>query len=156
MSKIIYANNNGIKHEANVPDAIAQSDLKNGYLVLLGIDENGKHAATLPACADDCKMELRFVWNTIEKPELLSENDYFVAKGAPARLFRFMHDCPVYVSPDLVSGTVAIGKKLIPDEANFGKLKESATVDGYKVILQVTDVLTKVNGKLYLCELVDA
>ena len=46
MSKIMYANYAGIKNEQHIPDAVAQSDLKNGYVVVKGVDEKGIDVAT--------------------------------------------------------------------------------------------------------------
>ena len=72
MSRIMYADYAGIKNEQHIPDAVAQSDLKNGYVVIRGTDKNGKHTASVPSDTDECKGELWFVWNTIDKPEYLN------------------------------------------------------------------------------------
>lgn len=152
MSKIMYADYAGIKNEQHIPDALAQSDLKNGYVVKLGRDAKGNHTATLPTSEDDCKGELWFVWNTIEKPELDDTDDYVIKKGDPARIFKFKADYPVYVTSSLVSGDVAIGKYLIPDETNYGKLKSDAANAGYAVSLIVRKVLKTAQGISYLCD----
>lgn len=154
MSKIMYANFAGIKNEQHIPDAIAQSDLKNGYVVVKGVDAKGKHTATLPASADECKGELWFVWNTIEKPELDNESDYVIKKGDFARIFKFKADYPVYASKDLISGEVAVGKYLVADEANFGSLKVVDSADGYAVALLVTEPLASAQGVIYLCDVI--
>lgn len=156
MSKIMYANFAGIKNEQHIPDAVAQSDLKNGYVVVKGVDAKGKHTATLPANINDCKGELWFVWNTIDKPELDSDSDFVIKKGDFARIFKFKADYPVYVSKDLISGDVAIGKYLIADDANAGKVKVTDNATGYTVALLVTEPLATAQGVIYLCDVVIA
>ena len=153
MSKIMYANYAGIKNEQHIPDAVAQSDLKNGYVVVKGVDEKGKHTATVPANATECKGELWFVWNTVDKPELDNESDYVIKKGDFARIFKFKADYPVYVSSDLVSGAVTVGKYLIADDKNAGMLKVSDTANGYRTAMQVTEVLSSIQSSIYLCDI---
>lgn len=154
MSKIMYANYAGIKNEQHIPDAIAQSDLKNGYLVVKGVNAKGKHTATLPASADECKGELWFVWNTITQPELDNETDFVIKKEDFARIFKFQADYPVYVSKDLISGEVSVGKYLVADETNLGSLKVADASDGYTVALLVTEPLASAQGVIYLCDVV--
>lgn len=154
MSKIMYANYAGIKNEQHIPDAVAQSDLKNGYVVVKGVDAKGKHTATVPASADDCKGELWFVWNTIDKPELDNYNDFVIKAGDFARIFKLKADYPVYVSKDLIDGDIAIGKYLVADEANAGKLKVVDAATGYAVALLVTEPLASAQGVIYLCDVV--
>lgn len=154
MSKIMYANYAGIKNEQHIPDAIAQSDLKNGYVVVKGVDENGKHTATVPASADECAGELWFVWNTVDKPELDNESDFVIKKGDFARIFKFKADYPVYVSKDLITGDVAIGKYLVADDANAGMVKVTEDATGYMVSLLVTEPLATAQGVIYLCDVV--
>lgn len=156
MSKIMYANFAGIKNEQHIPDAVAQSDLKNGYVVVKGVDAKGKHTATLPADIDDCKGELWFVWNTIDKPEIDNEADFVIKKGDFARIFKFNADYPVYVSKDLISGDVATGKYLVADDANAGKVKVVEDATGYTVALLVTEPLASAQGVIYLCDVVIA
>lgn len=159
MSKIFYANNNGIKNERNVPDAIAQSDLVNGHLVVLGMDEKGNHAATLPASEEECQGDIYFVWNSVITPELDSDKDFVIKKGEFARLFHFMKDCPVYVSPDLFKDeatAVEVGKLIVPDSANFGFVKVTDDATGYKTVLKVKEVCASIQSKLYLCDVVSA
>lgn len=154
MSKIMYANYAGIKNEQHIPDAVAQSDLKNGYVVVKGVDAKGKHTATVPANADECKGTLWFVWNTIDKPELDNYDDFVIRKGDFARIFKFKADYPVYVSKDLISGDIAVGKYLVADEANAGKLKVADASTGYAVSLLVTEPLVSAQGAIYLCDVV--
>lgn len=154
MSKIMYANYAGIKNEQHIPDAVAQSDLKNGYVVVKGVDAKGKHTATVPANADECKGELWFVWNTIDKPELDNYNDFIIKEGDFARIFKFKADYPVYVSKDLIDGDVAVGKYLVADEANAGKLKVVDAVTGYAVALLLTEPLASAQGVIYLCDVI--
>lgn len=154
MSKIMYANYAGIKNEQHIPDAVAQSDLKNGYVVLKGIDKYGKHTATLPTSADECKGELWFVWNTVDKPELDNESDFVIKEGNFARIFKFKPDYPVYVSKDLITGNVETGKYLIADNTNPGKLKVSDSNTGYTVSMVITEPLTSAQGIIYLCDVI--
>lgn len=154
MSKIMYANYAGIKNEQHIPDAVAQSDLKNGYVVVKGVDAKGKHTATVPASADECKGELWFVWNTIDKPELDNYNDFVIKEGDFARIFKFKADYPVYVSKDLIDGEIAVGKYLVADEANAGKLKVVDAATGYAVALLLTEPLASAQGVIYLCDVV--
>lgn len=153
MSRIMYANYAGIKNEQHIPDAVAQSDLKNGYVVIRGTDKNGKHTASVPSDADECKKELWFVWNTVDKPELDNESDFVIKKGDFARIFKFKADYPVYVSKDLVSGTASVGKYLIADDKNAGMLKVSDTASGYRTAMQVTEVLSSIQSSIYLCDI---
>lgn len=154
MSKIMYANYAGIKNEHHIPDAVAQSDLKNGYVVVKGTDDKGKHTATVPASATDCKGELWFVWNTVDKPELDNESDFVIKEGDFARIFKFKADYPVYVSKDLITGDVAIGKYLVADDANAGMVKVADDAIGYAVALLVTEPLATAQGVIYLCNVV--
>lgn len=154
MSKIMYANYAGIKNEQHIPDAVAQSDLKNGYVVVKGVDAKGKHTAKVPASADECKGELWFVWNTIDKPELDNYNDFVIKSGDFARIFKFKADYPVYVSKDLIAGDIAVGKYLVADDANAGKLKVTDAATGYTVALLVTEPLASAQGVIYLCDVV--
>lgn len=154
MSKIMYANYAGIKNEQHIPDAVAQSDLKNGFVVVKGIDEKGKHTATLPASTDECKGELWFVWNTIDKPELDNASDFVVKAGDFARIFKFKADYPVYVSKDLIDGEVAVGKYLVADDANFGALKVVDDIADYAIALVVTEPLASAQGVIYLCDVI--
>lgn len=155
MSKIMFANYAGIKNEQHIPDAVAQSDLKNGYVIVKGIDAKGKYTATVPASADECKGELWFVWNTIDKPELDNDTDYVIKKGDYARIFKFKPDYPVYVSKDLITGEVVVGKHLVADEANAGKLKVTDAPTGYDVSMLVTEPLTTAQGVIYVCDVVN-
>lgn len=155
MSKIMYANYKGVKNQ-HIPDAVAQSDLKNGYVVVKGVDAKGKHTATVPANDTDCKGELWFVWNTIDKPELDNEADFVIEKGDFARIFKFKADYPVYVSKDLISGEVTIGKYLVADEAHAGMLKVVSDATGYTVSLLVTEPLASAQSVIYLCDVVIA
>lgn len=155
MSKIMYANYKAVKNQ-HIPDAVAQSDLKNGYVVLKGVDVKGKHTATVPASLEDCKGELWFVWNTIDKPELDNESDFVIKKGDFARIFKFKADYPVYVSKDLITGDVAIGKYLVADESNAGMVKVVDNATGYTVALLVTEPLASAQGIIYLCDVVIA
>lgn len=150
----MYANYAGIKNEQHIPDAIAQSDLKNGYVVVKGIDKNGRHTASTPSSADECKGELWFVWNTIDKPELDNESDFVIKEGGFARIFKFKPDYPVYVSKDLISGNIAVGNILVADDANPGKLKVVGANNGYKVAMQVTEIISSIQSVLYLCEII--
>lgn len=154
MSKIMYANYAGIKNEQHIPDAVAQSDLKNGFVVVKGIDEKGKHTATLPASVDECKGELWFVWNTIDKPELDNASDFVIKAGDFARIFKFKPDYPVYVSKDLIDGEVAVGKYLVADDANFGALKVADDIADYAIALVVTEPLASAQGVIYLCDVI--
>lgn len=153
MSKIMYANYAGIKNEHHIPDAIAQTDLKNGYVVVKGINEKGKHTAAVPANADECRGELWFVWNTIDKPELDSDADFVIKEGDYARIFKFKADYSVYVSKDLVDGDVVIGSTLVADDVNYGKLKVGEA-GGYAVSLVVTEPIASAQGVIYLCDVV--
>lgn len=154
MSKIMYANYAGIKNEQHIPNAVAQSDFKNGYVVVKGVDAKGKHTAAVPASADECKGELWFIWNTIDTPELDNYDDFVIKAGDFARIFKFKADYPVYVSKDLITGDIAVGKYLVADEANAGKLKVADTTTGYAVALLVTEPLTSAQGVIYLCDVV--
>lgn len=154
MSKIMYANYAGIKNEQHIPDAVAQSDLKNGFVVVKGIGEKGKHTATLPASVDECKGELWFVWNTIDKPELDNASDFVIKAGDFARIFKFKPDYPVYVSKDLIDGEVAVGKYLVADDANFGALKVADDIADYAIALVVTEPLASAQGVIYLCDVI--
>lgn len=154
MSKIMYANYAGIKNEQHIPDAVAQSDLKNGYVVLKGIDKDGKHTATVPTSADECKGDLWFVWNTVDKPELDNESDFVIKKGDFARIFKFKPDYPVYVSKDLITGNVETDKYIIADNTNPGKLKVSDSNTGYEVSMVVTEPSTSAQGTIYLCDVI--
>lgn len=154
MSKIMYANYAGIKNEQHIPDAVAQSDLKNGYVVVKGVDEKGKHTATVPANATECKGELWFVWNTVDKPELDNESDFIIKEGDFAKIFKFKADYPVYVSKDLITGEVKTGKYLVADESNAGMVKVVDAATGYAVSLLVTEPLVSAQGAIYLCDVV--
>ena len=154
MSKIMYANYAGIKNEQHIPDAVAQSDLKNGYVVVKGVGSKGEHNATVPSTADECKGKLWFVWNTIDKPELDNSSDYVIKKGDFARIFKFKEDYPVYVSKDLITGDVAKGKYLVADESNGGMVKVVDTADGYSIALLVTEPLVTAQGTIYLCDVI--
>ena len=154
MSKIMYANFNGIKNEQHTPDAIAKADLKNGQIVVVGVDEKGHHTAAVPASEDECKGQVGFVWNTIDQPELDNADDYVIKKGRPARVFRFKDGYPVYVSKDLVSGDASIGKYLVPDEVTYGGLKAAADNAGYVVSILVTEVIVSAQGVIYLGDVV--
>jgi hypothetical protein len=154
MSKIMYANYAAIKNEQHIPDAVAQSDLKNGYVVVKGVDEKGKHTATVPGNETECKGELWFVWNTVDKPELDNESDFVIKKDDFARIFKFKADYPIYVSKDLITGEVKPGKYLVADETKAGMLKIADAATGYKVALLVTEPLTSAQGVIYLCDVV--
>lgn len=154
MSKIMYANYAGIKNEQHIPDAVAQSDLKNGYVVVKGVDEKGRRTATVPANATECKGDLWFVWNTVDKPELDNESDFVIKEGEFARIFKFKADYPVYVSKDLITGEVKPGKYLVADETNAGMVKVADDATGYAVALLVTEPMTSAQGVIYLCDVV--
>lgn len=154
MSKIMYANYAGIKNEQHTPDAIAQSDLKNGYVVVRGVDAKGRHTATLPSNETECKGELYFVWNTIDKPELDSDDDFVIKEGDFARIFKFKADYPVYVSKDLITNTISTEKYLVADETNFGKLKAVSNTTGYAIALHITESLVSAQGTIYLCDVI--
>ena len=154
MSKIMYANYAGIKNEQHIPDAVAQSDLKNGFLVVKGLNDKGQHTATLPSNADECKGELWFVWNTITTPELDSDSDFTIKAGDFARIFKFKPDYAVNVTKDLITGDVAIGKFLVADDVDFGKLKVVDDATGYAVALVVTEPLISAQSVSYLCDVI--
>lgn len=155
MSKIMFSNYAGIKNEQHIPDAIAQSDLRNGYVVVKGLDEKGRHTAKLPADETECKGALWFVWNTIDKPELDNESDYVIKKDDFARIFKFKADYPVHVTKDLITGTVEVKKYLVADEANPGKLKVVDDITGYKVALLVTEPIVSAQGAVYICDVIE-
>ena len=146
MSKIMYANYAAIKNEQHIPDAVAQSDLKNGYVVVKGVDEKGKHTATVPGNATECKGELWFVWNTVDKPELDNESDFIIKEGDFAKIFKF--------KADLITGEVKTGKYLVADESNAGMVKVVDAATGYAVSLLVTEPLVSAQGAIYLCDVV--
>ncbi len=154
MNKIRYANFNGIKNEQHTPDAVAQSDLKNGQVVVRGVDAKGHYTATLPASAADCKGDVWFVWNTITTPELDNESDFVIKKGDFARIFRFKDGYPIYVSKDLVNGEAEIGKYLVPSETEFGSMKVADANTGYTVSILITDILASAQGTIYLGDIV--
>ena len=154
MSKIMYANYAGIKNEQHIPDAVAQSDLKNGFLVVKGLNDKGQHTATLPSSAEECKGELWFVWNTVDKPELDNIADFTIKAGDFARIFKFKPDYAVNVTKDLITGDVAIGKFLVADDADFGKLKVVDDATGYAVALVVTEPLISAQSVSYLCDVI--
>lgn len=154
MSKILPVNYNFLKNEQNIPDAIATTDLKNGYVVKLGIDAKGKHTATTIASDTDAKGELYFVWNVITMPELDDPSDFTIKQGEFARIFNF-EDCknqPLYISADLINKEAKVGDKLVADDAVEGKLKVSAAVTGYKVSFVVTEVCASAQGKIYIAD----
>lgn len=151
MSKINFQNYSGIKNEQHNPRAIAQSDLRNGYIVVNGID-NGTEIARVPETDDDAKGGLYFVWNTIDKPELDDESDFVIKAGDFARIFKFPQDELLEITGDLVTGTIAKGDLLVADvsTANRGKLRK-ADLDadnGYTVALEVLD-FSNLGGKGY-------
>ena len=150
MSKIKFQNYSGIKNEQHNPRAVAQSDLRNGYIVVNGID-NGTEIARVPETDDDAKGGLYFVWNTIDKPELDNESDFVIKAGDFARIFKFPQDELLEITGDLVTGTIAKGDLLVADvAANGGKLRKAdpATDTGYAVALEVLE-LTSFGGKGY-------
>jgi len=150
MSKIKFQNYSGIKNEQHNPRAVAQSDLRNGYIVVNGID-NGTEIARVPETDDDAKGGLYFVWNTIDKPELDNESDFVIKAGDFARIFKFPQDELLEITGDLVTGTIAKGDLLVADvAANGGKLRKAdpATDTEYAVALEVLE-LTSFGGKGY-------
>lgn len=149
MSKIKFQNYSGIKNEQHNPRAIAETDLKNGYVVLNAI-EDGEEIARVPANADEAKGDLYFVWNTIDTPELDNEADFVVNAGKFARIFKFPQGEILEVTGDLVTGTIAVGDILVASETGDGKLRKAVedTDTGYSVALEVLEV-TAFGGKGY-------
>lgn len=153
MSKIKFQNYSGIKNEQHNPRAVAKSDLKNGYIVVNGI-EDGKEIAKVPETDEEAKGTLYFVWNTIDKPELDNESDFVIKEGDFARIFKFPQDEILEITGDLVTGNIVKGDLLISDTENKGMLKKANTTsetdpdEGYAVALEVLE-LTTFGGKGY-------
>lgn len=121
-----------------VPTTITNG-VKNGYAVTYS--EKDKTIA-LPTAATAKSGDLSVVINVIDKPELSSPDDYVVAVGEYARLFRLdslanrlldMND----LSLTTAYASVAVGDNLIA--GTDGKWAKSASVDGYSVYLEVIE-----------------
>lgn len=140
MSKVKFQNYSGIKNAKDNPRAIAASDLVNGQAVIYSIGTDGKEYATLPTDATTAKTANHFVWNVIDKPEVLNETDYVIDSGAFARIFEYTQGELMDVSADLVvTTTVATGDVLVPTAS--GKYVVS-TATGYKFALKVKEATT--------------
>lgn len=139
MSKVKFQNYSGIKNAKDNPRAIAASDLKNGRAVIYSIGTDGKEYATLPTDVTTAKTATHFVWNVIEKPEVLNEVDYTINSGDYARIFEFPQGELMDVSGDLVvTTTVSTGDILVPTAS--GKYVVATAGDtGYKFGLKVKE-----------------
>lgn len=152
MSKVKFQNYSGIKNEQHTPRAVAQSDFKNGYVVVRGFDATGKETATVPTTDALAKGELWFVDNLMDTPELDNYDDFVVKSGKPARLFNFENAKQeiLEVSGDLVTGSLVVGDVMIADitAGKQGMYKKVTTETGYKVALKITG-LNNIGGKGY-------
>ena len=152
MSIVKFQNFSAIKNEQHTPRAIAGTDMKNGYAVVIKY-VNGKETATIPT-ADEAKGDIYFVWNTITTPELENYDDFVVKAGKPVRAFSYANAVReiVEISGDLVTGDpVAIGDVLIA--GTDGGYVKATDATGYKVSLKVVDFNT-IGGKGYDCVIV--
>lgn len=148
MSKVKFQNYSGIKNAKDNPRAIAASDLKNGQAVIYSIGTDGKEYATLPTDATTAKTAAHFVWNVIEKPEVLNEVDYVIDSGDFARIFEFPQGELMDVSADLVvTTTVSTGDILVPT-ASGKYVVATASDTGYKFGLKVKEA-TSFGGSGY-------
>lgn len=121
-----------------VPETITDG-VKNGYAVTYS--EKDKTIA-LPNATTTKGSDLTIVMNIIDKPELDSPDDYVVAVGEYARLFRLdslanrlldMNDLALTTAYT----SVAVGDKLVT--GTDGKWSKSASVDGYSIYLEVIE-----------------
>lgn len=151
MSIVKFQNYSGIKNEQHTPRAIAGSDMKNGYAVVIKF-EDGVEKASLPT-GDEVKGDLWFVWNTITTPELDNYDDFVIKAGKPVRAFNFENAKReiVEISGDLVTTDVVKGDILVATEN--GTYEKVADATGYKVSLEVVD-FNNIGGKGYDCVIV--
>ena len=121
-----------------VPDTITDG-VKNGYTVTYS--EKDKTIA-LPTATTAKGEDLTIVMNVIDKPELNSPDDYVVAVGEYARLFRLdslanrlldMNDLSLTTS----YASIAAGDKLVA--GTDGRWAKPASVDSYSIYLEVIE-----------------
>ena len=149
MSIVKFQNYSAIKNEQHTPRAVAGTDMKNGYAVVIKYVD-GKETATVPT-AEEAKGDIYFVWNTITTPELDNYDDFVIKKGKPVRAFNFANSVReiVEISGDLVTGTlIAIGDSLVANTT--GGYVKATDVSGYKVSLKIIDTNT-VGGSGFDC-----
>lgn len=131
------------KNAVNIPyckvPATITNGVKNGYAVTYS--EKDKIIA-LPTATTAKDGNLAVVMNVIDKPELSSPDDYVVAVGECARLFRFdslanrlldMNDLALATA----YASVAVGDKLVV--GTDGKWVKATSTDGYPVYLEVIE-----------------
>lgn len=163
MSKVKFQNYSGIKNAKDNPRCTCKTDLKNGVAVVYSVDSKGNEIVAMPTNAADAKKADRFVWNTIDKPELDNENDFVIKSGEFVRTFEFPKNEAMDISGDLVvTKTVNIGDVLVPRTVSTaaestdvadGKYEVSSAT-GYKFGLKVL-AKTTYGGKGYSCVVVE-
>lgn len=149
MSIVKFQNFSAIKNEQHTPRAIAETDMKNGYAVVIKYAD-GKEKAAIPS-ADEVKGDLYFVQNTITTPELDNYDDFVVKAGKPVRAFNFANSAReiVEVSGDLVTGdSIAVGDTLVA--GTDGGYVKIADASAYMVSLKVIARNT-IGGSGYDC-----
>lgn len=149
MSIVKFQNYSAIKNEQHTPRAIAGSDLKNGYAVVIKYVD-GKETATVPTATEAKEENIWFVHNVITTPELDNYDDFVIKAGKPVRAFSFTNAVReiVEISGDLVTGSVTVGDTLVANTS--GHYVKTSTPGDYKVVLKVIDFNT-VGGKGYDC-----
>lgn len=152
MSIVKFQNYSAIKNEQHTPRAIAETDMKNGYAVVIKYVD-GKETATVPT-ADETKGDIYFVWNTITEPELDNYDDFVVKAGKPVRAFNYANATReiVEISSDLVAGdSIAVDDILVA--GTDGGYVKTSDATGYKVSLKVIG-FNNIGGKGYDCVII--
>lgn len=124
------------KQARNNPRCKATTDLKNGQVVVL---DEIKKEASLPSADDVVGKDLWVVFNIIDKPEVLSTNDFKVEEGEFVRAF---------LLADLVGLPVQLGHQVVKDYDSLvagdtlvvttdGKWEKSSDASGNAISLEV-------------------
>lgn len=132
------------KNAVNIGYCVASVEMHNGQVVEYDI---ATKTAKLPT--DATKEGLALVMNSIEKPEILSPNDYVIEVGEFPRMFTLasLKDRVIDMDMDQVTddySDIAVGDYLVP--GTDGKWTKASDVTGYAAYLEVVE-LTSYNGE---------
>lgn len=132
------------KNAVNIGYCVASVEMHNGQVAEYDI---ATKTAKLPT---DAKAEgLALVMNSIEKPEILSPNEYVIEVGEFPRMFTLvsLKDRIIDMDMDQVTGDysdIAVGDKLVPN--TDGQWEKATDATGYPAYLEVVE-LTSYNGE---------
>lgn len=132
------------KNAKNIGYCVASVEMHNGQVAEFDLAEK---TAKFPT--DAKAAGLAIVMNSIEKPEILSPNEYVIEVGEYPRLFilESLKNEILDMDMDQVDGeysAIEVGKFLVPTTAGKWEVKDAIT--GYDAGLEVVE-LTSFNGE---------